>query len=108
MLLFIDVKVDYETVRRFQSLFSLPRCPIVNSELKFHSHSVLVPITNRELLIIFQMFRSWTLSPQQLPAETVRLDKSVVHVLFTTIHQDTMYPKSDIGNIFMLGTIFVL
>lgn len=40
------------------------------------------PATNvRRLLVVFQIFRPWTLFPQQIPAETVSADK----VLFMCI-----------------------
>lgn len=59
--------------------------------------STLAPLTNMErLLVVFQMFRSWTLVPQQIPAETVSAEKCCSCVLlFSTIHQVPQYiPKT--------------
>lgn len=49
------------------------------------------PSTNmRCLLIIFQIFRPWTLVPQQIPAETVSADKCCSCVLlFSSIYRTT-------------------
>lgn len=50
-----------------------------------------VPTTNMErLLVVFQIFRSWTLVPQQIPAETVSAEKCFSYVLLFSIHQVTL------------------
>lgn len=45
------------------------------------------PATNlRRLLIIFQIFRPWTLVPQQLPAETVSADRMLFMCIIVFHH----------------------